>query len=427
MIEKSPALRFSDVVSLVQKRCVFTTHTPVDAGNDSFDPELLEDCFDAEFVDALGIEFAELLEFGRVDPDDKSEWFGMTPLALRMSRRSNGVSAKHGEVSRALWKKMFPDETGVDDVPITSITNGVHPSTWIDPLLKEIFEHEIGAGWEDLINEPESWIKAIDKVPDDEIWNAHMKSKQMLVALVRKRTRKKYTGKSETIHEHKITQNLLDPNVLTIGFARRIAAYKRWNLIMHDMDRLLSLIDDPNRPVQFVFAGKAHPQDRKAKAILQDLMTINSGSHWQERAVFLDDYDQEIARYLVRGVDVWMNVPRRPLEASGTSGQKAAMNGVLNFSVLDGWWLEGFNSKNGFAIGPREDPEGLSNAELDEQDAVSLYETLEELIVPAFYETNDKGLPATWIEMMKNSIATLTPAFSSDRMVSDYVEQIYSK
>ena len=426
-IKKEPSLSFVDVISMVRKKCVFTTHTPVDAGNDSFDPELLEECFNKEFVAELGVEFNELLELGRTDPDDKFEWFGMTPLALRMSRVSNGVSAKHGEVSRGLWKKMYPAETEMEDVPITSITNGVHPSTWIDPLLKKIFEEEIGDDWASRINNPDDWKRLVEALPDKKIWQAHSVSKHMLVALVRKRTLKKYTGKKTTIHEHKETARLLDPDVLTIGFARRIAAYKRWNLIMHDIDRMLGMIDDSRRPVQFVFAGKAHPQDRNAKAILQDLMTINSGSSWQERAVFLDDYDQEIARYLVRGVDVWMNVPRRPLEASGTSGQKAAMNGVLNFSVLDGWWLEGFNGKNGFAIGPREDPEDLSKDELDALDAESLYSTLENEIIPTFYDVDNAGLPLKWIEQMKNSIATLTPEFSSDRMVSDYLENIYSK
>jgi starch phosphorylase len=244
----------------------------------------------------------------------------------------------------------------------------------------------------------------------------------LLIAFIREKTRVKETGDANTIHEHRDTQNVCSPDVLTIGFARRVAAYKRWNLITSDLQRLLKLVDDPARPVQFVFAGKAHPQDWTAKQILQQLVSINHDSNWQSRAVFVEDYDQEIARYLVQGVDVWMNVPRRPLEASGTSGMKAAMNGVLNFSILDGWWIEGYNGKNGFAIGGT-DVE--SEAEMDAEDGESLYDTLENKLIPAFYSRGSDGLPSEWITMMKNSIATLTPQFSSDRMVRDYLDRIY--
>ncbi|HMS11016.1 MAG TPA: alpha-glucan family phosphorylase, partial [Pyrinomonadaceae bacterium] len=227
----------------------------------------------------------------------------------------------------------------------------------------------------------------------------------------------------DTINERTNTAGLFDPNALTIGFARRVAQYKRWNLILSDLDRLLRLVDNEDRPVQFVFAGKAHPQDRTAKAILQELMSINHESQWQSRAVFIEDYDQEVARYLVQGVDVWLNVPRRPMEASGTSGMKAAMNGVLNFSILDGWWIEGYNGRNGFAIGDLSDFE--SDEEIDAIEAESLYSTLENEVVPAFYHRDGNGLPTEWIARMKDSIATLTPQFSSDRMVSDYIEKIY--
>ncbi len=244
-----------------------------------------------------------------------------------------------------------------------------------------------------------------------------------MIEFIRWRTSSKEIGGRDTIHEHVDTQDLLSPDVLTIGFARRVAAYKRWNLLLTDLERLLGLVDNTDRPVQFVFAGKAHPQDRTAKQILQQLMSINHDSNWQRRAVFIEDYDQEIARYLVQGVDVWMNVPRRPLEASGTSGMKAAMNGVLNFSVLDGWWLEGYNGINGFAIGGLSDDE--DDATADAEDAASLYATLENEIIPAFYDKDASGLPAQWIERMKNSIATLTPKFSSDRMVREYADKIY--
>ena len=262
----------------------------------------------------------------------------------------------------------------------------------------------------------------MEKIPDADIWQTHLLLKNLLIAFIRERTSAKDTGTQETIHEHIDTKKLLSPNVLTIGFARRVAAYKRWNLLLSDLDRLLKMVDDADRPVQFVFAGKAHPQDKTAKQILQELMSINHQSNWQHRAVFIEDYDQEVARYLVHGVDVWMNVPRRPFEASGTSGMKAAMNGVLNFSVLDGWWIEGFNGENGFAVG---DLSEVDEETADKQDAESLYSTLENQIIPAFYEKGETGMPTAWIRKMKNSIATLTPQFSSDRMVTEYVERIY--
>jgi starch phosphorylase len=257
-----------------------------------------------------------------------------------------------------------------------------------------------------------------------DIWTTHQTLKQLLVSFVRRRTRVKEEGLHATINEHLETQSLLSADVLTIGFARRVAAYKRWNLIMSDLDRLLKLVDDADRPVQFVFAGKANPQELNAKQMLKELMSINHDSGWQQRAVFIEDYDQDVAKYLVCGVDVWLNVPRRPMEASGTSGMKAAMNGVLNCSILDGWWIEGFNNLNGFAIGDlSEDPnEEISDAAAAE----SLYTVLEQQVVPAYYEIDENGLPSRWIELMRNSIATLTPQFSTDRMVREYFERIYN-
>jgi starch phosphorylase len=285
-----------------------------------------------------------------------------------------------------------------------------------------MFETAVGADWTKLINDPDLWRDAVERVPAKDVWSTHLLLKNLLIAFIRERTSAKETGTRDTIHEHVDTSKLFSPDVLTIGFARRVAAYKRWDLLFSDLERLLRLVDNADRPVQFVFAGKAHPQDRTAKQILQHLMSINHESNWQRRAVFIEDYDQEIARYLVQGVDVWMNVPRRPFEASGTSGMKAAMNGVLNFSVLDGWWIEGYDGENGFVIGDlnQEDDETA-----DRQDSESLYSTLENEIVPAFYDIDESGLPADWIRKMKNSIATLTPQFSSDRMVREYVERIY--
>jgi starch phosphorylase len=443
-----PEASFEDAKRSVREQCVFTTHTPVDAGNDAFNPETLQACFSSEYIDSLKISRDEFFDLGRTDPNNDAEFFGMTPLALRMCRSANGVSEKHGEVSRKLWAKMFVQGAAVGpssieeeradartqntseqaegrdlNVPIGYITNGVHPRTWIAPVFQSMYEKAFGDDWNDLTRDAAGWSKLIDSLPDAEVWTAHQTLKQLLVAFVRKRLSVGDSGAENTIHENIDTSSLLSAEALTIGFARRVAAYKRWDLILKDVDRLLRLVDNAERPVQFVFAGKAHPQDQTAKAILQELMSINHGSGWQRRAVFIEDYDQEVARYLVHGVDVWMNVPRRPLEASGTSGMKAAMNGVLNFSILDGWWIEGYNGENGFAIGGLETTG--DEAAIDAADAESLYSSLEGLVIPTFYSLGDDSLPSQWIRMMKNSIATLTPKFSTDRMVGEYVDKIY--
>lgn len=413
---------FAVAARAVRERCVFTTHTPIAAGNDVFDPKLLIECFSREFIESLKLSESEFLALGRADLTDGEEFFGMTPLAIRMCRSANGVSQKHGEVSRALWTKMFPEAATADAVPITAVTNGVHPSTWIAPLLQDLYATRFGAGWHELVRRPEEWAAAIGSLSDADIWHTHLRLKNLLIAFIRERTHAKKTGDVDTIHEHQETEALFSPHALTIGFARRVAAYKRWDLIFTDLERLLRMVDDNERPVQFVFAGKAHPQDKTAKTILQELMSINHDSSWQQRAVFIEDYDQEIARYLVQGVDVWLNLPRRPLEASGTSGMKAAANGVLNCSILDGWWIEGYNGANGFAIGT---VEPSSDDSTDAADADALYSLLEDEVVPRFYAADPDGVPKAWVASMRNSLATLTPMFSSDRMVSDYVQRIY--
>jgi len=422
-LEENSELSFTDAVSYVRDKCVFTTHTPIAAGNDEFSPEKLSHCFDANFFSDLKISEPEFFALGRAKPDNEKEWFGMTPFALRMSRSANGVSEKHGEVSRSLWLKMFPEETKPEDVPITHITNGVHAPTWIAPVFQTLYEKHIGANWLELTRDESKWREAIENIPDAEIWNSHLLLKNLLVSFIRQRTFSKETGLHETINEREDTRKLFSPDVLTIGFARRIAAYKRWDLLFSNLDRLLKLVDDAERPVQFVFAGKAHPQDRTGKQFLQNLMSINHNSSWQNRAVFIEDYDQETARYLVQGVDVWLNVPRRPLEASGTSGQKAAMNGGLNFSILDGWWIEGYNGENGFSIGELKDKGDEET--IDREDAESLYSILENEIIPAYYAKDESGFSGEWIRRMKNALITLTPQFSSDRMVKDYIEKIY--
>ena len=415
---------FADAVKAVRQKCVFTTHTPVAAGNDMFPPKTLDECFSDEYIASLKLTNNEFLALGRANIADDTESFGMTPLAIHMCRSANGVSEKHGEVSRGLWLKMFPDLADPTAVPITSVTNGVHAPTWVAPVFQTLYEQKIGPNWHEVVRNGEAWATAINKLTDNEIWNAHRTLKNLLIAFIRERTRSKETGSLDTINEHEDTRRLFSPDILTIGFARRVAAYKRWDLLFTDLQRLLKMVDDSTRPVQFVFAGKAHPQDRTAKTILQELMSINHNSNWQKRAVFIEDYDQEVARYLVHGVDVWMNVPRRPMEASGTSGMKAAMNGALNFSILDGWWIEGYKGDNGFAIGDLSD--GTDDA-MDTADAEGLYSTLENELIPAYYSADESGLPSVWIRRMRNSIATLTPQFSSDRMVTDYLNNIYDE
>jgi len=424
-LEQNTDLKFDDAVSFVREKCVFTTHTPVAAGNDNFAPELIAGCFDKNFVNALKISKEELFALGRTNTNDKAEWFGMTPLALRMTGSANGVSEKHGEVSRELWLKMFPQGTKTEYVPITHITNGVHAPTWVAPTFQNLYEKNIGANWTEVLKDEIAWRGAIEKIPDAEIWQTHILLKQLLITFLRQKTLSKKTGPLDTINEHDDTGRLFDADVLTIGFARRVAAYKRWDLLLSDSQRLLKMVNDAEKPVQFVFAGKAHPQDRAGKLILQKLMSLDDNSQWQNRAVFLEDYDQEVARYLVQGVDVWLNVPRRPLEASGTSGQKAAMNGGLNLSILDGWWIEGFNGENGFSIGISNDENEDDTEKIDAEDAESLYQVLETEVIPAYYQKDENGLPSDWIRQMKNALITLTPQFSSDRMVKDYIEKIY--
>ena len=420
----NPDKSFADAMELVRSHSVFTTHTPVAAGNDLFSPSGLIKCFSREFIDSLKLSDDGFLDLGRIDIEDDDEYFGMTPLALRMCRSSNGVSQKHGEVTRELWLKLFTDLADPEAVPITHVTNGVHAPTWIAPIFQDLYREHIGPNWHEIVRDSGEWGTAVGKISNDEIWSRHHILKGLMIAFIRERTRTKDAGDVDTIHEHEDTKGLFSPDVLTIGFARRVAAYKRWDLLLTDLDRLLRLVDDEKRPVQFVFAGKAHPQDSTAKKILQELMSINHDSNWQRRAVFIEDYDQEVARYLVQGVDVWLNVPRRPMEASGTSGMKAAMNGVLNCSILDGWWMEASNGYNGFAVGAIEkfDDDG----EADVAEAEALYRTLEKDIVPVFYDRDPTGMPVEWVSRMKNAMATITSQFSSDRMASDYLSKIYT-
>ncbi len=414
---ESEGMAFADAAESVRQRCVFTTHTPVAAGHDEFERPLLERCFGTTGMTALGLTADEFLSLGQIGSASSDKAFGLTPLALRMCRSTNAVSRKHGEVSRALWKKLWPDRDAAD-VPITSVTNGVHAATWVAPLIRTLYEKYLGQDW--TRKDASHWAEGIGEISDEELWWAHGLLKQQLVAFIRHRLSQAYLARNEN-ENARVAQTMFDPKVLTIGFARRVAEYKRWALLLSDESRFLRLVNDPVRPVQFVFAGKAHPQDQGAKLILQRVAKEISDPLVHHRAAFLEDYDQEIARQLVQSVDVWLNVPRRPFEASGTSGEKVAINGGLNFSVLDGWWLEGYEGTNGFAIGDL----GNDAGNVDEDDAESLYRVLEEEIIPLYYDRSEEGTPHRWVAMMKRSIATLVPRFNSDRMVAEYAERIY--
>ena len=420
---QTEGLGFAQAAARVRQRCVFTTHTPVAAGNDEFEVDLLTRSFGASFEKELGLSHGEFIALGRTELRNPREAFGLTPLAIRMCRSTNGVSRKHGEVSRALWQKLWPHDT-VDQVPITHVTNGVHAPTWIAPLLRSLYEKHIGADWQTKLHDRAGWALAVFQIPDEELWAAHLLLKDRLVAFIRQRSLLARINGGESAESAAAEGDMFEPGSLTIGFARRVAGYKRWNLLLKDPERLRRIINSADRPVQFVFAGKAHPQDQEAKLILQEVAQWESKAGVGNRSVFLQNYDHEIARQLVQSVDVWLNVPRRPLEASGTSGEKVAMNGGLNLSVLDGWWLEGYDGTNGFAVG--NEVAATENPDVDASDAESLYRVLEQQVVPLYYDRDSAGLPRKWIALMKNSIATLVPEFNSDRMVEEYARRIYT-
>jgi starch phosphorylase len=416
ILERDETLTLEDVVPQVREKCVFTTHTPIAAGNDVFPVGMMEKYFSQSLLAKLRISLDEFLHLGFSYSENERGLFGMTPLAIKMCRSANGVSEKHGQVSREMWVQMFPEFQDAGHVPITHITNGVHAPTWIASSLKDTYEKAIGADWAEKLKEESDWNAAIDNISDADIWKAHSGLKHLLVSFIRHRPVGKH-GEDWA--------NILDPDILTIGFARRVALYKRWNLLLHDAERLFTMLDNTKRPVQFIFAGKSHPHDQNAKMILQHLLRERNPS-WAARTVFIEDYDTEVARYMVQGVDVWLNLPRRPLEASGTSGQKAAMNGALNLSIADGWWIEGYSAEkpNGWIVGATEDSTD-DEAAIDAADAGALYGLLENDVIPTFYRHDENGLPADWIRMMKNSLRSLTYGFSSDRMVLDYINKIY--
>ncbi len=413
LIEKG--MSFDEAAEAVRATTVFTTHTPVPAGHDTFTFSRVEKYF-AHYWPSLGLSREEFLELGHLNGPE----FNMTALAMRLSGHRNGVSQLHGEVSRRMWQVLWPDRP-VEEVPITHITNGVHLPSWIYGELSRLFDKYLHHDWRENHDDPDIWERIAD-IPDAELWAVHMAQKRKMMGFIRERARRRRIAGEMDPDQVLAAGAFLDPEALTIGFARRFATYKRATLLFRDIERLKRLVHDPYRPVQFIFAGKAHPADESAKHLLQQVYGWARDPVMGGRIAFVEDYDMHVARYLVQGVDVWLNTPRRPHEASGTSGQKAAMNGVPNLSMLDGWWVEGYNGANGWAITPLEDADKETQ---DAHDTEELYRLLEEEVVPLFYSRDADGVPRGWVEVIKAAISSTAPRFCTRRMVREYTERFY--
>ncbi|HOM28939.1 MAG TPA: alpha-glucan family phosphorylase [Deltaproteobacteria bacterium] len=410
---------FNRAMRRVSLYTVFTTHTPVAAGHDRFSPDLVEEHLGV-FRERLGLSHDEFMALGRVNPNDAGEPFCMTVLALKGSRRANAVSAIHGTVSRLMWRGLWPNRPE-SEIPIGHITNGVHVLSWLAPQMYQLFETHLGSDWATRMVHPDVW-EGVEKIHDGELWETHQFLKMRLIRFVRRRLRIQ-AERLGLKHILKDIDHVLDPDVLTIGCARRFAAYKRGDLVVSDLERLTKLIKDTKRPIQIIFAGKAHPNDDEGKRLLQKIANLSHDKKYTGSIVFVENYDYNVARHLVQGVDVWLNTPRRPLEACGTSGQKVVLNGGLNLSVLDGWWNEAFDGKNGFAIGHggmHNDPE-IQN----KRDAEYLYSVLEDEVIPLYYKRDTSGIPTEWIRRMKHAMKTLGWRFNADRMVKDYACRFY--
>jgi starch phosphorylase len=437
---------WEQALAATRARTVFTTHTPVPAGHDTFTPGQIGHFMGpylAGFRAGAGAEvraeerevsgtdrpslltspsLATILGLGRKDPASAGEDVNLTTLAMRTSRSVNGVSRLHGAVSRDMFHWLWPDRPA-REAPITHVTNGVHLPTWLAPVVRDLLDRYLEAGWERHQQDPAAWA-GVDQIPDAELWDAHCRLKQRLVAVARERARRFRAERGETDEYVLAATDLLEPDALTIGFARRVATYKRLGLLLHNPDRALSLISMPGRAVQLVIAGKAHPGDTEAKRLVQYLFRVRHDPRVVRRATFLVDYNMVVGKEMSQGVDIWLNLPRRPQEASGTSGMKAALNGVLNCSILDGWWAEGYNGRNGWAIGGGNDYD--DEAKQDAADADSLYETLEEQILPLYYDRDAAGIPRGWVAMMKEALRTLGPVFNTQRMVAEYATEVYA-
>ena len=420
-LRNDKSMTFDEALEAAKSSNVFTVHTPVAAGNDEF-PVAMMDKYFGHYFGKLGINRKQFLALGRINPDDENEGFKMPVLAIKMSSYRNGVSQLHGEVSRQIWGELWP-EVPVDEVPIKAITNGVHAKTWLSPELNQLFERYLGADWSSEVVDKSVWHN-LDQMPDEEFWRIHQRCKERLVGFTRNRLKRQLQRRGAYHTELAWAEEVLDPEALTIGFARRFATYKRGALLLREPERLVKILSNSERPVQFIFAGKAHPKDTEGKEIIRQIVHFAKKHNVQKRLIFLEDYDIDIARYLVQGVDIWLNNPRRPMEASGTSGMKAAINGVLNMSTLDGWWCEGYTPEGGWIIGSGEEYKDTKYQDTVESQAI--FNLLENEIVPLFYSCSSDKLPRQWIRRMKNTIKWCAPRFNTSRMVAEYTRKFYN-
>ena len=419
LMEES-GLSFGEAQEAVRGGNVFTTHTPVEAGIDQFPPELL-DKYLKHYYRCLGLSRQEFLELGRQNHGRVEEQFCMAVLAMKLSSYANGVSELHGEVSRRMWADVWPD-LPEEQLPLTSITNGVHQKSWLSDDMTGLFVRYLGSRWLQEQSAEQLWRK-VSHIPDAELWRIHRLGTARLVDYARQSLKAQLSRLEAGPKQIAVAAEVLDPEILTIGFARRFATYKRGTLLLQDKDRLAEILNHPQRPVQIVFAGKAHPADQQGKELIRQIVQLSQQERFRHRIVFLEDYDMDVARHLVQGVDVWLNTPLRPHEASGTSGMKVAFNGGLNLSILDGWWCEGYRGNNGWAIGRGEVYDDL--AYQNEVESRAIYDLLEKEVVPLFYNRGSDGIPRGWVSFMKNSLQSLCPVFSTDRMVQEYARRCY--
>jgi len=426
---------FAEAQTLTRSECIFTTHTPVEAGHDRFSRDLMGYAFQ-RYTTVLPVPLAEITALGRVHPENLSEPFCMTVLALKLSRSANAVSELHGQVSREMWQSLYPGKS-VDQVPIGHITNGIHLLGWMKGSVRhfwrkkltngddesKFFRDKFGEDWSAAVNHADFWDKMSDPnfVSDEELWSLRYKLRRELIEFARRKLLEQ--NQRATQGDFIRFDHFLNPDALTIGFARRFATYKRAPLIFQQFDNIVKLVRDKARPVQFVFAGKAHPRDDDGKRFIQQIIHLSKHSELAGNLVFLENYDIHVARQMVAGCDIWLNNPRRPLEASGTSGMKASCHGCMGFSILDGWWREGYDGKNGFAIGPDSHPANVE--EQDRVDSANLYKTLTEQVVPMFYNRDTNGIPREWLKRIRHSMATLVSQFTTDRMVKEYTNKYY--
>ncbi len=415
-------LTFQEAFELVSASNVFTTHTPVPAGNDAFHPDIIERYL-GSYYPKLGLSREQFFNLGKITAGDTHEHFGMTVLALRTAWHCNGVSALHGDVSRRMWARIWPD-VPVPEIPIKSITNGVHTQTWLSDEFSSLYQRYLGSNWADKPTNYKMWDR-VERIPDSELWRSHERRREHLIAFTRDRLRVQFERRGASAADKSRIDEILDPEALTIGFARRFATYKRATLLMRSPDRLIKLLSNRDRPLQFIFAGKSHPRDDGGKRFIQDITKFCKREDVRSRMVFIEDYDMNVARYLVQGVDVWLNTPRRPMEASGTSGMKGPINGAINLSILDGWWVECYKNDNqsGWAIGTEQE---FNNDEYqDHMDSESLFDLLEKEVIPEFYDRGADNLPRKWIARMKHSIRACCSYFNTSRMVQQYAENFY--